>query len=44
MNADNRITNISLMQPDHSLEFVTANGSSYKKGISYEEGVKDYNF
>ena len=44
MNADNRITNISLMQPDHSLEFVTADGSSYKKGISYEEGVKDYNF
>lgn len=32
MNADNRITNISLMQPDHSLEFVEANGSSYKKG------------
>lgn len=32
MNADNRITNISLMQPDHSLEFVTADGSSYKKG------------
>lgn len=44
MNADNRITNISLMQPDHSLEFVTADGSSYKKGISYKEGVKDYNF
>lgn len=34
MNADNRITNISLMQPDHSLEFVTANGSSYKKGTA----------
>lgn len=32
MNADNRITNISLMQPDHSLEFVEASGSSYKKG------------
>lgn len=31
MNADNRITNISLMQPDHSLEFVEAGGSSYKK-------------
>ena len=31
MNADNRITNISLMQPDHSLEFVEADGSSYKK-------------
>ena len=34
MNADNRITNISLMQPDHSLEFVTADGSSYKKGTA----------
>lgn len=34
MNADNRITNISLMQPDHSLEFVEANGSSYKKGTT----------
>lgn len=34
MNADNRITNISLMQPDHSLEFVEADGSSYKKGTT----------
>lgn len=34
MNADNRITNISLMQPDHSLEFVEASGSSYKKGTT----------
>lgn len=32
MNADTRITNISLMQPDHALEFVEADGSSYKKG------------
>lgn len=34
MNADNRITNISLMQPDHSLEFVEVGGSSYKKGTT----------
>lgn len=34
MNADNRITNISLMQPDHSLEFVEADSSSYKKGTT----------
>lgn len=42
MNADNRITNISLMQPDHSLEFVTANGSSYKKGTERYDFWIDY--
>lgn len=42
MNADNRITNISLMQPDHSLEFVEANGSSYKKGTERYDFWIDY--
>lgn len=42
MNADNRITNISLMQPDHSLEFVEASGSSYKKGTERYDFWIDY--
>ena len=42
MNADNRITNISLMQPDHLLEFVEASGSSYKKGTERYDFWIDY--